>query len=77
MDIVHWTTIDVSNEELEPGKCTFTVFIGGEQVFKDEDVEEEEEEGTIELTNVCVAATSHDERVQDGYIRGLTIMTKK
>ena len=70
--IGEWTTINVSNEELEPGKCTFTVFIGGEEVFKDEQAAVV----TTELTNVCVMATTR-EPVQDGYIRGLTIMTKK
>ena len=49
--IGEWTTIDVMNEELEPGKCTFTVFFGGEEVFK------EEKPGTRELSDVCVAAT--------------------
>merc|ERR1719222_85844 len=71
--IGEWTTIDVMNEELEPGKCTFTVFFGGEEVFK------EEKPGTRELIDVCVAATStdNDRSVQPGFIRGLTIMTKK
>ena len=70
-----WTTIDVMNEELESGKCTFTVLLDGRQVFKDEKA------GTRELTNVRVsvgAAVNYTSAyAQQGFIRGLTIMTKK
>ena len=70
-----WTTIDVINEELEPGKCTFTVLLDGRQVFKDE------KSGTRELANVglFVGATVNYTLAyaQQGFIRGLTIMTKK
>ena len=70
-----WTTIDVINEELEPGKCTFTVLLDGRQVFKDEKA------GTRELANVglFVGATVNytSAYAQQGFIRGLTIMTKK
>ena len=69
--IGEWTTIDVTNEELEPGKCTLTIFFGEKQVFQ------EEKEGARALTNVCVTATSSPQHVQNGFIRRLTIMTKK
>ena len=32
--IGEWTTIDIINEELEPGKSTLTVLFGGRQVFQ-------------------------------------------
>ena len=71
--IGEWTTIDVTNEELEPGKYTFTVFIGGVQVFKDQQVAV----GPTEFFNVCVTEAFDQLQAQDGHIRGLTIMTKK
>ena len=43
-----WTTIDIINEELEPGKCTLTVLFGGRQVFK------EEKAGTLDLNTATV-----------------------
>ena len=79
-----WTTIDVINEELEPGKCTFTVLLDGRQVFKDEKAD------TRELANVglfvgainqsinqCATVNYTSAYAQQGFIRGLTIMTKK
>ena len=69
-----WTTFDVVNEELEEGKCTLTVFIGGKQVFK------EEKDGSRAVTDVTVTSASApngQNKVANGFIRGLTIMTKK
>ena len=78
--IGEWTTIDVVNEELEHGAgaeawSTLTVFFGGRQIFK------EEKPGTRELTDVCVTAVTtrahYTVKAQPGFIRGLTIVTKK
>ena len=78
--IGEWTTIDVVNEELEHGAeaeawSTLTVFFGGRQIFK------EEKPGSRELTDVCVTAVTtrahYTVKAQPGFIRGLTIVTKK
>ena len=68
-----WTTIEIFNEEEEMGKCTFSVIIGGKRVFR------EDNEGSRDLTDVCVrlAPYSTDDGMQQGYIRRLSIMTKK
>ena len=67
-----WTTYDVINEELEPGKCRFKVFIGGKLVF------EEEKQGTREITDVTVNTGAWaDSTRTEGHLRRLTIRTKK
>ena len=63
--IGEWTTIDVTVEELEPGKHIFTFYIGGRDVFRKESA------GTFDLADV--EACFGD---QPGYIRNLNIMTK-
>ena len=68
--IGEWTTIDVINEELKPGKCTLTVFFGGRQVFKEEKL------GTRAITDVETSISSTFQAIP-GFIRELTIMTKK
>ena len=65
--IGEWTTIDIINEELEPGKYTLTVIFGGRPVFR------EEQAGTFDLNTSTV---SYGYGIQPGHIRNLSIMTK-
>ena len=70
--ISEWTTFDITNEELEAGKCTLTVFMDGKQVGKDT------KQGTREITDVTLTAASNLSPQQDimsGHIRGLNIKT--
>ena len=68
-----WTTIEISNEVEESGKCTFSVIIAGKLVFREENA------GSRELSDVYVttAPYSSDDSMQQGYIRRLIVMTKK
>ena len=69
--IGEWTTIDIVNEEQEPGKYILTVIFGGRQVFR------EEQAGTWDLNNAQVFYDHPSENdVQPGYIKNLSIMTK-
>ena len=66
--IGEWTTIDIINEELEPGKSTLTVLFGGRQVFQIGQA------GPCDLNTAKVyypASHLH----HPGYIRNLSIMT--
>ena len=72
--IGEWTAFDISNEELEVGKCTLTVSMNGKEMYK------ETIQGTREIADVTLTAASNLSPKQDvmsGHIRGLTIKTKK
>ena len=77
--IGEWTTIDITNEELEPGKCMLTVVIGGNQVFQ------EESTGSRGLANFFQVMTAPYDNpssnrmvsIHPGLIRKLSITTKK
>ena len=80
--IGEWTTIDITNEELKPGKCTLTIFIRGIQIFQEENtgiqIFKGENTESRELNDLQVKTAPYDrDLIQLGYIRGLSIMKKK
>ena len=68
-----WTSIEITNKEVETGRSLFTIVVGAKQVFQQEDV------GSRDLSNMTIETIHYynGSNVQPGYIRRLSILTNK
>ena len=67
-----WTSIEITNKEVEPGRSLLTIMVGAKQVFQKEDV------GSRDLSNMTIETIHYNgSNVQPGYIRRLSILTNK
>ena len=69
-----WRNLEITNKEVEPGKCLLAIVYGGERVFEKESL------GARDLLNIRLRGLSghssfNPNQVIMNYLRGLSVMT--